>query len=95
MTPDEARDHEKELTTPNAWPLDIGSHINAGGEAAAASECEPAVRSSAMLAARPHLPVCIATMPYCADVHNVCNVVDRVDHAIVADADTPNVIGSL
>ena len=42
-----------------------------------------------------HLPVRIAAMPHCADVHNVCTFVDRVDHAIVADADTPEVISSL
>ena len=33
MTPDDdTRNHDKELTTPHTWRLDIGSHINAALE---------------------------------------------------------------
>ena len=34
-------------------------------------------------------------MPYYDDVHNMSIVIDRIDHAIVTDADAPKVISSL
>ena len=34
-------------------------------------------------------------MAHGADIHDTCVVIDRIDHAIIADADTPEVSGSL
>src|SRR5438552_15821847 len=41
------------------------------------------------------LPIGIATMPYRADVHDTLTVIDRINHAIVTNADTPEVLRSL
>jgi len=41
-----ARDHDKELTIPNTWRFDIGSHINARGQRPRGEQREPTVRCS-------------------------------------------------
>ena len=49
----------------------------------------------AEFAARVELPVSIAAMSDCADVHDPCPVIDRIDHAIFPDADSPEIVCAL